>query len=107
MGTRLSEKTRTIRMTMASIVTTAPPFGASSLGHNLPTVFVTPIIPSPMMIKVRSDSLSFRCVSLKLSILQIDEIVTTKIASIGKTTHQTIERVLIFIVRKPRYICRG
>jgi hypothetical protein len=75
---------------MLNIATRLPHLGADSVGHKYPAVFVIPMTPSPIMIIVNKDSLSFMCVSLKLSILQTDDIETMTIASAGRRIHHII-----------------
>lgn len=70
--------------------TVPPQVGADSVGQRYPTVFERPITPSPIMIIVSKDSLSFIWVSLKLSIRQTDDIETMMIGSTEMTIHQTM-----------------
>ena len=53
------------------------------------TVFVTPIAPSPMTIKVNRLIRSIKCVFLKLNILHTDDMINTAAASTTMTTYQT------------------
>lgn len=51
------------------------------------TDFVMPMIPSPMMIKVRSPTRSTRWVCLKLTTLHTQEMAMIAMASITMTTY--------------------
>lgn len=82
----------TSRSTILSKDTTQPADRAYDVGQRYPTVFGTPIAPSPMMIIVNKDNRSFMCVSLKLSFRhgRKDDIETNIIYSSGRTIHHRI-----------------
>lgn len=54
------------------------------------TLFVTPIAPSPMTIRVNKLIRSIKCVFLKLSILQNEDMPMTAIDSSSMTTYHTM-----------------
>lgn len=77
-------------MTIMHMIVKHPSTSRPPLPMILPTVFVTPMAPSPMTMIVSRLMRSIRCVFLKLSMRQKHEIVMTMIASATITPYQTM-----------------
>jgi hypothetical protein len=74
---------------MMHMIKKHPSISKPCLPISLLTVLVTPIAPSPMTMMVSRLIRSIKCVFLKLSMRQKQEIVITEIDSSAETAYQT------------------